>query len=310
METKMTDKLYGALDLGGSFLKYAYGNSRHGIIYDGRLQVMDATNNSCLLEVIHQAIQEIRAMRPDIDSFGMGSPGTVNVNKGMVTGVTPNLPELVKLELKKEIEARDKINIHIENDANLMAYAEASLYPGQSVLGITIGTGIGSGFVNENGIFHGQDYSALEIGHSIVELDGRQCKCGKKGCVEAYSSATSVMDICAETFPEIQFETIADLYQKSQQNVALNQKIRELNRFLALGIANTIMVLNPAVVCIGGGVVDIDSYDFEYLRKEILDLLMGNYKTTLISKAHFGNRAGIYGGLLIAESCFLEHNLL
>ncbi|MDD2651036.1 MAG: ROK family protein, partial [Candidatus Cloacimonetes bacterium] len=234
----------------------------------------------------------------------------VDVDRGMITGITPNLPNIQNIAFKKEIEKNNNIKVYLENDANLMSYAEASLYPSQSVLGITIGTGIGSGFIYQNDIFRGQNYSAIELGHTIVNLGGRRCKCGKFGCVEAYSSANSMLAICREEFPNLEINNIAHLLKIGKENKEIKSKINLLNSYLAMTIANAVSTLDPQVVCIGGGVVEIKDFDFDFLKQKIKGFLASNYQCVKIVKAQFENRAGIYGGILIAESKYLEHNLL
>ncbi len=303
-------KLFGALDLGGSFLKYAYGNKAKGIVFHDRIAIAKPDNNEHIFGVISEAIRIIKEKEPKIEYFGMGTPGTVNVERGVVTGVTPNLPNIVNIEMKKEIEKRNNIKVHIENDANIMCYAEASKHADQNVLGITIGTGIGSGFVYNNEIYHGQNHSALELGHTIVNINGRKCKCGKIGCAEAYCSANSMLAICNESFPELEIKSIADLLDLTNVNSKVHRKVEELLTYLGVTIANAITILDPHVVCIGGGVVDIPNFDFSFLQNIIKEYLAINYQGTLITKANFGNQAGIYGGILIAEIKYLEHFLL
>lgn len=304
--SKMQNKLFAGLDLGGSFLKFGIGNKDQGIIDHDKIAVINPNNENAVLDTISLAINIILNSHSDISEFAMGSPGTVNTIKGIVTGVTPNIPCLTRINLKQEIEMRHNISIHIENDANIMALAEKTFYPDKSLLGITVGTGIGSGFVNENGIFRGDFFSALELGHTIVENNGRNCKCGKQGCVESYSSAPSIIDQCNQRFPDLKDKSIGELYKIADSNQILNDYLNSRQSYLAIGIANAIMILNPSVVVIGGGVVDIPQYDFNFMKSSILHHLQGQYRNTIIEKAKFGNQAGIFGAICLAESFFLE----
>lgn len=304
--SKKENKLFAGLDLGGTFLKYAYGNINQGILYHDKIAVNNPNDESSILNTISEAINNIKKIQPEINIFAMGSPGTVNSVKGIVTGVTPNIPCLTRMNLKNDIEKRHKISIQIENDANLMALAEKTYFPNKSLLGFTVGTGIGSGFVNENGIFRGDFFSALEVGHTIVEKNGRQCKCGKQGCVESYSSAPSVIEQCQSQFPDLNFKTIGDLYILAESDLSLKNYLNERQAFLAVGIANAIMILNPSVVIIGGGVVDIPQYDFSYIKSIILEHLQGQYRNTIIEKAKLGNLAGVFGAICLAETSCLE----
>ncbi|HOQ80581.1 MAG TPA: ROK family protein, partial [Candidatus Cloacimonadota bacterium] len=107
-----------------------------------------------------------------------------------------------------------------------------------------------------------------------------------------------------------EIKSIADLLDLTNVNSKVHRKVEELLTYLGVTIANAITILDPHVVCIGGGVVDIPNFDFSFLQNIIKEYLAINYQGTLITKANFGNQAGIYGGILIAEIKYLEHFLL
>ena len=159
----------------------------------------------------------------------------------------------------------------------MMAYGEAYWYHYEkTLLGITIGTGIGSGLVVRDQIYRGMHYNAMELGHTIVQPDGRLCKCGKYGCVEAYSSATGLLEQGREILADVNGANVNDGDSISIKQIlelgSVNKRVQEMIgksiRFLALSIANAITLLDVDIVSIGGGVADIDAFPFQTLRKE------------------------------------------
>jgi glucokinase len=297
--------IFAAFDLGGSYLKYGMGTSVSQIQYDSRIAVA-SSNKEYLYSLFTQAFTDMKKhLKKDeiIAGACIGSPGTANSKTGKIEGINPNLPDWTGANPVKALQSLWCIPIIIDNDANLMVYGEYSAYPNaDSMLGITIGTGIGSGFVTRRGIFHGATYSALEVGHTIVKQDGLLCNCGKRGCAEAYGSANSIIKIVSGTIPSLQQATIKDILDKAHIDNAIKKLIENSLSLLAIAIANAITILNPAILIIGGGVVDIDSFPFSFLEKEILKNLMTEHKRKLIiSRARYGNKAAILGGIVLAE---------
>jgi glucokinase len=297
--------IFASFDLGGSFLKYGMGTIESSIQYNSLLPV-ESSDVRYLYSLFTSAYEDLKnhlAKDEILASACIGSPGTANAKTGKIEGINPNLKGWTGANPVKELQPLWNIPIYIDNDANLMTYGEYSAYPkADSILGITIGTGIGSGYVNHRGIFHGSSYSALEIGHTIVELDGLQCNCGKKGCAEAYSSANSMIRIISGLMPSLRKATIKDILDKAQEDDFVKQHVERSLSLLAIAISNAVTILNPAVLIIGGGVVDITSFPYSFLKQKILEYLMIDHKRNLIiNKAKYGNKAAILGGIILAE---------
>jgi glucokinase len=298
--------IFAAFDLGGSYLKYGMGTADTLIQFDSRIAV-ESSDKQYLYSLFTQAFSDMKShLSKDeiIAGACIGSPGTANSKTGKIEGVNPNLPEWTGANPVKALQSSWGIPIYLDNDANLMTYGEYSAYPkADSMLGITIGTGIGSGFVTRNQIFHGSTYSALEVGHTIVVKDGLLCNCGKKGCAEAYGSANSIIRVMSAKFPSLQKANIKDVLDKALVDKSMKVQLEHLLSLLAIAIANAVTILNPAILIIGGGVADIDSFPFSYLEKEILENLMIEHKRSLlINQAKYGNKAAILGGIILAET--------
>ncbi len=301
METKQENKpFYGVLDIGGSFIKFGYGRDNTLFFVDKR-RVAEVYNTDTFCSILDQCILDLLELEPSIQHFCIGCPGTINNIEGFVTGVIPNLPFLKLFKLKEYLELKFKREFFIENDANLAALGESYYNKDQSLLVFTIGTGIGSGFIYKNEIYHGDNYAGMEIGHTIVNLTGRMCKCGKQGCAEAYCSANSMLEIINEKFSDLHLSTIYDLLIYSQNFPEILSELHALQDYLAVTIANAVMTLNPSVIAIGGGVIEIEEYDFSYLQNKILDLLLETYKTVIVRKAKNYNLSGLLGGIYLCQ---------
>jgi glucokinase len=297
--------VFAAFDLGGSFLKYGMGTIDTSIQYDSKLPVK-SSDRTYLYSLFKQAYADLQShlkKEEVIAGACIGSPGTANTKTGKIEGINPNLPDWPGANPVKELEPIWNIPVYIDNDANLMTYGEFSAYPdADSVLGITIGTGIGSGYVNHRGIFHGATYSALEVGHTIVVKDGLQCNCGKRGCAEAYASANSLIKIISGTLPSLRQASIKDILDRSVEDGIVKQQLEYSLSLLAIAIANAVTILNPSIVIIGGGVSDIDTFPFDYLKNQILEYLMVDHKRNLIiTCAKYGNKAALLGGIILSE---------
>lgn len=332
-------KMYLGIDIGGSAFKYGWGNAEQGLLSYHRL---DLANNS--LAAMRAATAEIlqrveTALGTDaIAAIGIGSPGTINRKTGLLMGVNPNLPEWTNLlpasivhdyvqqnsSLRKgnvHQEPQDKsrgtyqqskthdhwdIPVYADNDANLMALAEAHLLPHKtSVIGITVGSGIGSGFVYNGHIFHGASGFAMELGHVTVVDRGLLCNCKRSGCLEAYSAVNGMRRRIKEVCPVSRSQTMGEILQLCKYDPEANEILLEGVAHLGRAIANLVIMLDADAVILGGGVVELDGYPTQILEDIILDHLPAINKADLtIKKAEMGNSAGVMGAIILAEQSF------
>lgn len=287
-------------DLGGTSLKYGIGNSTEGIIYFNSKKHSEKSIKG-LKTLFSYAIEDIRKHSDDFYAICIASPGIINKDSGMILGSVPNLPFLKNQNLKELLSKLTGLPVVIDNDANIMTYGESLRHGKKSVLGITIGTGIGTGFVSDGNIFNGINWKAMEAGHTIVMPEGRKCMCGKQGCLEAYASANSILRIFNENFPETVKYNIGEIFYRCNQNDNYRTLINEIYKLFAISVSNLIMILDTDVVSIGGGVIEIHDFDFEYLKTCISKNLTEEYHNVIIEKAIFGNKAGVYGSIILGE---------
>jgi glucokinase len=236
-------------------------------------------------EVIVDTVAETRAQRSDIIGVGIGAPGPLDRERGLVI-VAPNLGWR-NFPLRDRIAERLDLPATLDNDANCATVGEwwqGAARGGTNVIGMTIGTGIGGGLIVDGKLFHGSSDVAGEIGHTTIDLNGRHCKCGNYGCLEAYASGPAiatrarevlVREETASLLPSLvdgKLETLTaeTVYKAAQQGDAVaNEIVRDTARYLGAGIANLLNIINADVVVVAGGVTLAGDALFTPLRAEV-----------------------------------------
>ncbi|MEG1834850.1 MAG: ROK family protein [Oscillospiraceae bacterium] len=267
---------------------------------------------------INLAVEDADITLDDILSIGIGTPGSVNKGYGII--------EYANNLGFDNVPARDILNvqfdkpIYLENDANCAALGEAIAGAGDGVenfVAVTLGTGVGSGIVVNGKILNGCNDAAGEMGHTVICFEGEQCTCGRKGCWEAYSSATALI---RETKEKMQKHPDSAMWKLVNGDIdlvngrtsfdamrdgdeAAKEVVDEYVNYLACGLTNLINIFQPQVLCIGGGIGCEREGLLEPLRKIINNehYSVHSVEQTRICSARLGNDAGIIGAALLEE---------
>ncbi|MDB4875501.1 MAG: hypothetical protein JWM41_1947 [Gemmatimonadetes bacterium] len=236
-------------------------------------------------EVILDTMEIKRASRKDFLGVGIGAPGPLDRENGLVI-VAPNLGWR-NFPLRDRIGERLDLPATLDNDANCATVGEwwqGAARGGTNVIGMTIGTGIGGGLILDGKLFHGSSDVAGEIGHTTIDLNGRHCKCGNYGCLEAYASGPAiatrarevlVREETASLLPsmvggKLDSITAETVYKAAQQGDAVaNEIVRDTARYLGAGIANLLNIINADVVVVAGGVTQAGDALFTPLNAEV-----------------------------------------
>lgn len=236
-------------------------------------------------QVIESTIEETGAARRDILGVGIGAPGPFDREKGVIV-FAPNLGWR-NYPLRDRISGRLNLPATLDNDANCATVGEwwqGAARGGTNVIGMTIGTGIGGGLILDGKLFHGASDVAGEIGHTTIDLNGRHCKCGNYGCLEAYASGPAiatrarevlVREESASLLPSmvdgrLDSITAETVYKAAQAGDAVaNEIVRDTARYLGAGIANLLNIINADVVVVAGGVTQAGDTLFTPLRAEV-----------------------------------------
>ena len=215
---------------------------------------------------------------------GIGAPGPLDTERGIVH-LTPNLG-WVNFPLRDRIETALGLPAALDNDANCAVLGEwwmGAARGTRHALGITIGTGIGGGIILDGRLYHGASDCAGEIGHASIDSNGRRCKCGNDGCLEAYASGPAIARRAVEAIEagaesslpgrvdgrldEITAQTV---YEAARAGDELAREIvGDTARFLGSGVANLLNIFNPEVVVVCGGVTGAGDLLFHPLRREV-----------------------------------------
>jgi glucokinase len=273
-----------------------------------------------LITLAQRAIEQTRRDLPDAEilGVGVGAPGPLDTKSGIVL-LTPNLG-WVNLPLRQIIHERLGLPAALDNDANCAILGEwwmGAARGTRNAIGITIGTGIGGGIVVEGKLFHGASDCAGEIGHTTIDTEGRRCKCGNYGCLEAYASGPNIAlraveEIKAGAVSRLSSYVGGDLNQVTAQTVyqaahdgddlAL-EVVNDTAKFLGTGIANLLNIFNPEVVVVCGGVTLAGDHLFVPLRREVARrAFKPAVNVCRIVPCELTGTAGVYG----AAKVFLE----
>lgn len=250
-----------------------------------------------------------------VESVGIGSPGTIEPEQGLIR-FWSNL-NFVDVPLGRLMEARLHKKIYLENDANAAALGEYAAGAGkgsQSMVAITLGTGVGGGAVLNGKLYTGFNYAGMEVGHFVIEYGGRLCTCGRKGCFEAYCSATALIKRTREVMEEHPDSLLWQLAGSlegvngrtpfdaaARGDAAAGKVIDEYVNYLGCGVASLVNIFQPEVFCIGGG----PSAQGETLMAPVRyilnreDYARNSVHRTRLVQAALGNDAGIIGAALL-----------
>ena len=235
-------------------------------------------------DVMAATMADTGATRDDFIGVGIGAPGPLDREKGLVI-VAPNLGWR-NFPLRDLIADGVGLPATLDNDANCATLGEwwcGAAKGGRNVVGLTIGTGIGGGLILDGRLYHGASDVAGELGHTTIDSTGRRCKCGNYGCLEAYASGPNIAERAREAIASDETSMLRDLvggqlelitaqtvYDAATRGDEIAREVvRDTAKFLGIGVANLLNIFNPDVVVIAGGVTQAGDALFEPMRAEV-----------------------------------------
>lgn len=288
------------IDLGGMSAKIGLCDGEK-VVRSARIPTGGDTDFDELTEKIAEEISAL-AGKDEYDFAGISSCGLIDCARGAVV-----YSNNIRWENKPFAQALERLTgkpVAIANDAKCAALAEAVYGAGRGetrVCLLTLGTGVGGGFVADGRLASGSVYADADgiFGHVLVERNGRQCTCGRRGCLEAYASATAVMKAYGErtglkrTAKEI-FDA-ARLGGETERGI-----VEEFVGYLSDGIADIVNVLRPRIVVIGGGLSGAADVFMENLSRSVNEKIYGGkFLPVKLAAAKLGNDAGMIGATLL-----------
>ena len=243
-----------------------------------------------LIDMVYQTIKQAELELKDISAIGVSCGGPLDTKTGIVYS-PPNLPGWVAFPLKERLENEFRIPVKIENDANACALAEYRFGGGigyESVLYMTMSTGIGGGIVLNGQIYHGANDSAGEVGHQILLPDGPLCGCGKRGCLEALCSGPAIarrakaaieveshsviLELVDGDIDAVRSEHVLDAAKKG--DILALKLVDETAYYMGWGIANVVNILNPDIVLLGTIAIAAGDLLLDPIRKTVSSFAM------------------------------------
>ena len=307
------------IDLGGTNIVAGVVDNEYNIIAKANCKTAvprpEAEVCDSMAAVVKEAIKKAKLKMDDIDYIGIGVPGAVNPETRIIE-TSPNL-FFQNWEIAKMMEERLHKYTKVENDANAAALGEflaGSAKGSKNAVAITLGTGVGGGIIIDGKIYSGSNYAGAELGHMVIVKDGIECGCGRKGCWEAYASATALIRMTKEAIrnekPEFSYMLNAvegDIEKVSGKTAMLDGDItgkfvvEKYIEYLATCLINVINIFQPDVLCIGGGIANQGETLLGPLRTIIERdrFTKHNDKQTKVCVATLGNDAGIIGAACI-----------
>ena len=313
------------VDLGGTNIAVGIVNENYEIVKKGSVPTLAQRGPEPIVhdmaELCKKLLAECEIAMDDVTGAGIACPGTVNPATGIVEYANnikfSDFPLVALFSKEMDMPAE---NVKIGNDANLAALGEAvagAAKGASSSVMITLGTGVGGGVILDGKMLMGCAFGGAELGHTVIELNGRQCSCGRKGCFEAYCSATALVKLTKEKFEATSGTLMHEMCENDINRVGAKTAFAAMKKgdkagaevvdtyisYLACGVANLINIFQPEVFTIGGGVSGEGDNLLVPLKEKVSEQIYSKDKIlkTDLRIATLGNDAGIIGAAAFAN---------
>jgi glucokinase len=317
------ERAYAGIDIGATNIKYGLVDRKGKVLFKEQRPTLADKGPEPLMHLVANIGERVllHAAEEDYDVpwLGVGTPGTVDFKSGQVIGMSPNIAGWKGMEIGELLRDRLNVPVWVDNDVNCVALAEYRFGAGagyNSLVCVAVGTGVGGGVVLNGKLWRGSTFAAGEIGHMPIDPNGPLCGCGNRGCIEALCASGAIMQRCRDhlrggltpIFEEVLEGEPGDLSIKKlfaaarkKDEIAL-QVIAETARYLAIGLAGAVNLLNPELVIIGGGVADGGAGFVESTAQELRTRICDSAGEKLrVVKATLGNSAGFIGAGILGE---------
>lgn len=292
------------IDLGGSHIAIGLVDNENNFILKKEHNWTE-TERTKLFEsveyyskkLIHEIINENKSV--EIEKIGIGYPYR-NIVNGIIykDGETFNLPDILYKEFG--------ISTYLKNDVKCSGLCEkriGNLKDYDNCIFMTLGTGIGGAYFYKNELVTPNQYQGFEIGHMVIEANGRKCRCGKNGCFEEYASMRVFRKKISELFDlsDINSHKMFEIIESKQKQEDVNKIIDEYINYLSIGISNLINIFEPDAICIGGSFTYYAPIFMEKLKEKV----QNNFKNRTIPDiitAKYENDAGIIGASMLTSN--------
>ena len=309
------------IDLGGTKILIALINRETGeVLHHVKKKTRKDKGSENIIKKMTRGIEELLEQScpnlNEISSIGIGSAGQIDRQNGIILGA-PNL-DCYDLDIKRILTDKFNIPVYAGNDVEIAAIGEQKFGAGKGCddfVCVFVGTGIGSSIVKNGKIIYGSTGTAGEIGHIIVDLNGRQCGCGAHGCLEAYASRSAIeksiegalkkgRKSCILDYLEPGRPITSSMIQKSieREDELVLQCVTEASEYLSGGIASIINFINPEFIILGGGLIEAVDYFYQKtIKKARAKSLPVPASKIQFKKAMLGDFSGVIGAAFLED---------
>lgn len=301
------------VDIGGTKINAGVVNADGSVLHTLSLSTMagQAKTVDRVKQAVHDLMAEVKVSQPAIrfKGIGIGSAGQIDWANGSIRSASELIPHYAGTALQSIIQQQFLLPTIVDNDVNVLALTEKYLGAAQGVdhfLCLALGTGVGGAIVVDGRLVHGLWGGGGELGHLSVDLNGRPCLCGGKGCLEQYASGTSIARRMSE---KLSMNGYLNVNVDSREVIArwqagdplAGELMEETMAALGSAIASLIHIFNPKLIVIGGGVAEAGEPLFAGIRKEVSHRSMPSMAEGVrIEAAYRGNLCGMIGAALQA----------
>lgn len=315
----MSTNLNIGVDIGGTNIKIAVIDKQGNLIYSDSTPTEAHKGYGHTINNIIKSIRNILSKNnldvSQIGGIGIGCPGMVDPEKGTVKFL-PNIPGWIDIELAEIIKSELGLNAGVDNDVRCAALGEYNYGAGKeynSMVCLTVGTGIGSGIIIDGKLLRGANFSAGEIGHMILkDYGGPMCGCGGTGCFETLASGPPIVKMAEEFImggKSAKFRELAGDEPITPEIIARAASFgdevaktiyKTAGYWIGIAITNVVNFLNPEIVIIGGGVMNAGDLLLDPIKKTVEERALKTAREKLIiTQAKLGNNAGVIGASLL-----------
>lgn len=310
------------IDLGGTNIKAGIVDEQQHIIAEASVPTMVERPYPEIIrdmaELVKRLLRECSIEESQLKSIGIGSPGTIDAKQGIV--FYSNNFGWENIPLAEQLKTYFSCPIAVSNDANCAALGEVKAGAAQNAKNailLTLGTGVGGGIILDGKVFEGAHAGGAELGHTSLIYGGEPCTCGRKGCVEAYVSATALIrdaKRAAMQHPDSKLNTLCgeDIsrmngkipFDAAQEKDEVAQKVvKDYITYLGEAIVNFVNIFRPDIVLLSGGVCNQGENLTRPLEQYIQDKCFGKEKAFIpkVACAVLGNKAGIIGAANLTD---------
>ncbi|HUV37545.1 MAG TPA: ROK family protein [Patescibacteria group bacterium] len=300
------------IDIGGTNVKLGILSRGGEILDSGSITTMAADGPGRVAERARDWMDEHGGGERSPIAAGVDCAGLVDGSKGFLYS-SPNLPGWENTDLETIFSECLSLPVVVENDVNAAAYGEYRRGAGRGTscfACVTLGTGVGGGIVTGGKIFRGSSGFAGEIGHTVIQIDGPPCSCGKRGHVEALVGAMAIVERARRAMEGGEKSILGDRGQLTVKDIhgaALAgddlaiDVLAETGRYLGYGLCNIVHLFNPEIIAVGGGIAAAGDFILEHARQTVRQNVMNERLAGVrIVRAELGNTASFTGAALLA----------